>query len=233
MNRALKRRVALGLAAAVAVGAAGGAIAATQLGSPREESQAVVDDAAAQLGVEPSKLSAALRKALENRVDAAVAAGRLSKEEGDALKARIESGDVPLFGFGARHGSFGHRHGPFAAELDGAASYLGLTRGQLRAELRGGKSLAQVAGAHGKSVDGLVDALVDRVKERLDAGVAAGRLTKAERDQALKGLRARLTDLVNLRFPPRFVRPRFRFGFGRPDLHFARPHVWVWPPRDS
>ena len=61
MDGSLKRKVVAGAAAALAVGGAGAGNAATKLShSPREESQAVVNDAAKQLGVEPSKLSAAL-----------------------------------------------------------------------------------------------------------------------------------------------------------------------------
>src|SRR4051794_32491105 len=152
------------VAAAVGVAAlvAGGAVAATQLMSPGDRSQAIVNDAAKQLGVEPAKLSAALKKALENQVDAEVAAGRLTKEQGDALKQRIEAAASPIFGLGGpgfdHHGRFGH-DGPFGG-LETAASYLGVTEAELRTELMNGKTLAQVAKDKGKSVDGLVNALV-------------------------------------------------------------------------
>ena len=43
---------------------AAGAIAASDLFSPGEESKAIIDDAASQLGVEPSELSDALKQAL-------------------------------------------------------------------------------------------------------------------------------------------------------------------------
>ena len=89
MDRSLKRKVIAGAVAASAIAGAGGAIAATKLGSPQEDSQAIVNDAAQQLGVKPSALSDALKKALENRIDAEVAAGNLTKAEGDALKSRI------------------------------------------------------------------------------------------------------------------------------------------------
>jgi len=209
----------LGVAAAVAVAAAGGAIAATQLGSSKEESQAVVDDTAKQLGVEPSKLDAALKKALENQVDAAVEGGRLSKEQGDAIKTRIESGEIPLFGLRRHHGPLGGhgppfgRHGPFGAELEAAASYLGISEDALRSELRNGRSLAQVARDHDKSADGLIAAMADAAEKKLDAAVAAGRLTKAEKQELLEGLRARITDLVNGRFPRPFERGGRHFGF--------------------
>lgn len=198
-------KLALGGAALVAAVGAGGAIAATQF-NPRQESQAVVNDVAEQLGVEPSELTAALEEALANRVDAAVEAGRLTEEQGAELKERIEAGDVPLVGLGGpgfgRHGAV-HRIG----DLDAAASYLGMTEANLMSALEDGKSLAQLAEDRGKSVDGLVNALVGSAEAELEAAVDAGRLTDAQRDSMLSGLKERITRLVN------GERPR---GFGPP-----------------
>jgi polyhydroxyalkanoate synthesis regulator phasin len=211
-----KHKVVVGAAAAVAVAGGGGAIAATKLDSPSDENQAVVNDAAKKLGVAPSALSNALEQALENRVDAAVAAGRLTKEEGDALKARIESGDFPYFGLrDFDHGPFGH-HGD---DLAAAASYLGLTEQQLDDELGAGKTLAQIAKDHGKSVDGLVDALYAAEKKELDQAVADGRLTKEQEQSMLGDLKQRITNKVNGTFGPRFGF-RFRHGFEAPPPAF-------------
>src|SRR5438094_40883 len=151
MSSRIKPRMIVGAVAGLAVAGGGAAYAATQLGSPQQENQAVLNEAAKQLGVQPSALSAALKKALENRVDEAVAAGRLTKAQGDELKQRIESGDVPLFG-GPGFGF--HERGALFGGLDAAASYLGLTDTQLRTQVQRGKSLADVAKAQGKSVDG-------------------------------------------------------------------------------
>src|SRR6266536_4820542 len=144
----LNRRTKIAAATAVFLAAIGGGVAVAASGdsSPSEESKAVIDDAAAQLGISPSKLSDALKKALSDRVDAAVTAGRITKAEGDALKERIQADDFPLFG-GGLHRGFGHFLGGGAA----AADYLGLTEAQLHSELEGGKSLAQVARDRGKS----------------------------------------------------------------------------------
>src|SRR6478672_13455786 len=98
LNR--KAKIAVGAATLLAAASAGAAVAASQDSSPSSESKAVIDDAAKQLGISSSKLSDALKKALSDRVDAAVAAGRVTKAEGDTLKARISSGDYPLFGGG-------------------------------------------------------------------------------------------------------------------------------------
>src|SRR4029078_13191356 len=97
MEKRMKRKVAAGAGALLAVAGGGAAIAATEL-SPKQESQTVLNDAAKELGVSPSDLSAALKGALEQRVHAAVAAGRLTKDQGDELKQRVESGEFPLFG---------------------------------------------------------------------------------------------------------------------------------------
>src|SRR5437763_10539470 len=219
MSSRIKPRMIVGAVAGLAVAGGGAAFAATQLGSPQQESQAVVNDAAKQLGVQPSALSSALKKALENRVDAAVAAGRLTKAEGDELKQRIESGDLPLF-FGppmGHHDGFG-----FFGGLDAAASYLGLTETQLHTQLESGKSLAQVAKDRGKSADGLVQALVDDATKKLDAAVSAGRLTKAQEQSILSGLKQRITDMVNgVRPAHRPFDHDFDSGGGRPQLDAA------------
>ena len=49
--------------------------------------------------------------------------------------------------------------GPALGALEAAASYLSVSRAQLLEQLSAGKSLAQVAAAHGKSVAGLKDAI--------------------------------------------------------------------------
>jgi polyhydroxyalkanoate synthesis regulator phasin len=189
-----KTRLIAGTVAGLAVTGGGAAIAASHF-SGANDSQTVVNDAAKQLGVQPSALTAALKKGLEDRVDAAVAAGRLTKAEGDALKQRIESGELPLFG--APHGPGGFHGGGFFGGLGTAASYLGLTEVQLRSDLESGKTPAQVAQAQGKSVDGLVQALYDQAKQKLDTAVSAGRLTQTQEGSILSELKSQLTGFVN------------------------------------
>jgi hypothetical protein len=226
MDASARHKATAGAVAALALLGGGGAIAATQLGnSPGEESKAVVNDAAKQLGIEPSKLTSALKKALEDRVDAAVAAGRLTKAQGEELKQRIESDDFPLFG--PPFLGLGHVWpGPLFHGLDAAASYLGLTEAQLRAQLNSGKTLAEIAKAQDKSVDGLLAALKADAKKKLDAAVAAGRVRKADEDQILSDLGQRFENLVNAKLSLRFRyddRGFRSFGGPPPFRHFERP----------
>lgn len=197
------RKITFGAAALVAVVGGGGAIAATQL-TPKQESEALLNDAADELGVEPSELTDALEKALSNRVDAAVAAGRLTEAQGEAMKQRIASGDVPLVGLGGR--GFGHGGQHHHASLGAAASYLGMTEANVRTALGNGQTLAQLAQARDKSIDGLVAAMTKAETAKLDAAVKAGRLTDAQRDSIVAGLKDRITGMVNGEDGPRFGR---------------------------
>jgi urease accessory protein UreF len=229
MDANAKRRALVGAAAALLLVGAGGALAAEKLGSPKEEHQAVINDAAKRLGIEPAKLNDALNAALKDRVDAAVAAGKLSKAEAGALKARIDSGDAPfLFGGGPHPGGPGFFHYGIAAGLDAAAKYIGITQAQLRTELQSGKSLGAVTKAHGKTVDGLVDALVAEAQKKLDAAVKAGKFTESQANDMLAELKEHLNDFVTGTAPARPFGPGGPGGFrhhGGPDLEAAASYL--------
>jgi hypothetical protein len=75
-----------------------------------------------------------------------------------------------------------------------------VTPQQLRTELEAGKTLAQVATAHGKTVAGLEQAITSAVKTRLDKAVAAGYLNASTEQKILTRLGQRLDALVNRSF---------------------------------
>jgi len=95
----------------------------------------------------------------------------------------------------------------------------------LRERIRDGDTLAEVAKDKGKSVDALVTAIVAATTKRIDEAVAAGRITKAQRDEIVAGLKKRTTEIVNGDFPafkgrggPGFDGPGFRPRFGGGDF---------------
>ena len=143
----------------------------------------------------PAELKAALQGAYGDRLDAAVAAGKITKAQADEMKQRsTEDGGLPFFGGGHGRG-FGHGQPP---SLDAAATYLGLTQAELRTQLEAGKTLAEIAGATtGKTVAGLESALAAASKAKLDAAVKAGKLTQAQADAIQTQMTAHLDDLVN------------------------------------
>ena len=63
------------------------------------------NDAAKRLDVTPAQLQAALQGAYDARIDAAVAAGKITKEQAEAMKQRSAEGGLPLFGGGHHGGS--------------------------------------------------------------------------------------------------------------------------------
>ncbi len=192
-----KQKVTAIAAAAMAVAGGGAAIAATGSNDPAQESQAVLNTAAQNLGVTPAKLSGALKAALVDRVDAKLEAGTITEAQATALKARINSDSFAFFG-GGLGGPRGGELGRQGADLAAAATYLGVTEAQLRTDLQSGTSLAAVAKTtDGKSVDGLVAAMVAAEKTHLATGVTAGTLTEAQQTQILAGLDQRVADIVN------------------------------------
>jgi hypothetical protein len=214
----LNRKLVIGAAGLAVLGAAGGTYAATR-GSGETDRRAFLNDAAKRLDVSPNELRAALQGAFFDRLNAAVAAGRITRAEADAIKRRMkEGGGLPFLGGphpfrggphpfpgGPPHFFGGGPHaGPFLGGMDAAAKYLDLTRAQLRDRLESGKSLAQVARDRGKSVDGLEEAIEDAIRSRLDAAVAAKRLTKAQERRILSDLKSRVEDIVqrSARRPP-------------------------------
>jgi hypothetical protein len=201
-----KRKLAVGVTGLAVLAGTGGAYAAGQSGSPAKlpadraaEQKAFLDDVAKRLNVSRDQLDAAVKGAAAARIDAAVADGRLTKEQGEAAKRRLAAG-APLLGpgplgFGGHHGKLG-RGGP-AAGFDGAAEYLGLTEAQLRERLRDGQSLAEIARAENKSVDGLKAKIKSGITAKLDEAVKAGNLTQAQKTRMLQDIDERIDALVN------------------------------------
>ena len=212
MHRFKSKRLLTVVAALTLVG--GGAVAIAAANSSSASGNGFLASVARHLGISTQKLQDATKAAAIDQVDADLKAGRITKAQADELKARIKSGAFPGFGGPRFFGGFGHFHGPFGGDLSAAADYLGVTLVQLRAKTMNGQSLAQVAKAQNKSVDGLKQALLHSAKKRLDQAVSDGMLTRAQADQELSELKSRIDDIVNdtFRDPPGLHGFRFREG---------------------
>jgi len=87
------------------------------------------------------------------------------------------------------------------AALSAAAAYLGVPADTIRLDLAAGKALSQVASSQGKTVDGLVAAMVAAERRELARGVAAGVLSQAQADAFATRLRAQTAAFVEGRPP--------------------------------
>ena len=171
MNRTRVKQTIVALSAAALV-AIGGSAALAASGSSATGTS-FLDRVAQHLGITTQKLQDAAKAAAIDEVAARLEAGAITQTQADAMKQAIESGKgFGLGGFGmGRHGHLGGgmRGGPGGpgGHLADAASYLGLTESALFTQLRSGMTLAGVAKAQGKTVEGLKAA--DRKSTRLNS----------------------------------------------------------------
>jgi hypothetical protein len=202
----LRRRAAIGAVGLAALGGGGAAVAASQDSSPSPQAQtsAIAADAAGQLGVSTTALTAAIKQAMVDQIEAQVTAGTVTKAQATAMEARLAKADAPLFALGGgRGGPGGHGDHGFGGpggggmSLDAAATYIGVTATELRTQLAAGKTLATIATDNGKTVDGLKAALTTAATKDLDAAVTAGKLTAAQETKIVADLPARLDHEIN------------------------------------
>ena len=93
------------------------------------------------------------------------------------------------------------------ALLRAAAQYIGVSRGELVKEARNGQTLAQIATAHRKTVDGLETAMLAALKTRFDAAVSAKRLTPAQAQARLARAEKLVDRIVNAHLGKAALRP--------------------------
>ena len=136
-------------------------------------------------------LEAAMVQAVKTKLDAAVTAGRLTAAQEQTKLARVQKFVDRLV-----NAKLAARPAARARVLAVAAKYIGIKPRALASELKG-KSLGQVAAAHGKTVSGLKDALLKPFKARLEKAVAAGRISSADAQARLAKISARLDELIN------------------------------------
>jgi hypothetical protein len=157
---------------------------------------------AAEQGVDVQKVIDLLVTDAKARLAQAVTDGKLTQAQADERSANLVEHVTNLVNrtppADGERGPKGPGHGPgMKANLDAAATALGITPEELRTELQAGKSLATIAGEKGVEVSKVVDALVADAKAHLAQAVADGRLTQAQADERSADLEARITEMVN------------------------------------
>ncbi len=130
-----------------------------------------------------------------------VANGTITQAQADAVTqalvaARPDRGGPDGPGRPGRPGGHGGQ-GPIRQGMTATATALGMSEQDLVTELRGGKTLAQVAQDRGVDPQVVIDALVAELKAHLDEEVASGEQTQEQADQKLATATERITDMVN------------------------------------
>jgi polyhydroxyalkanoate synthesis regulator phasin len=179
--------------AAVIIGVAAVEAAPSPSASPtasKNYAQVFVDKLAGILHLTPTQTQDALKQAQLQTVDQMVKDGKITQQQADATKARINAGQGLGFGFGAgRHGGFKTdmtlMQNLKTAELNAAASTLHLSPADLQSALRSGKSLTDLETQQKVSDSAVKSAMKNAAKGVLDSAVKAGTITQAQADAIL------------------------------------------------
>lgn len=165
--------------------------------------QAFKERLAAVLGVDTGRLDAAFKQAGGDVINLAEENGDLTGEQADRMRQRVDKNEWPVWGkgpmgpghgFGRHFGRHGFGHGGMKGMgdvgLDAAATALGMTRDDLIAEIKDGKTLGEIADARGVDRDKVQDALIAAHKEKLDEAVKNEDLTQKQADRMLEGFKS-------------------------------------------
>lgn len=184
---------ALAAGAALLVAGGGSALAARGDGDRSAKCQERLAAFAEKRGLSASELEARVKARVVARIDAALAAGRITQAQAAKLKQRVAQAQpckAPALKAQLAKGGM----------LRAASQHLGLTPAQLRQQLPG-TSLAALAQKQGKSAAGLKTAMLAPAKAKLARAVENGRITQARADQALERLETLVERLVTFTFP--------------------------------
>ncbi len=149
--------------------------------------QAFLEKLAANLGVEQSKLVDAVKQTELQIVDEAVQQGKLTSDQAQKIKDRIEEGNFfPMGHFP------GPKNGPKAGfrgkHLDELAQALGISADELKAELQQGKKVADIAQEKGLTADQLRQKLLEARIQAIQQAVKDGKISQEKADEMIKKL---------------------------------------------
>lgn len=169
-------------------------------GVPQTVRQQFLGRLAQNLNVSPEQLTSALKTTELQTVDDLLANGKITQAQADKLKDAINSGKD--LGLGRLLGRWEEAREKIATALrreivKSAADAIGVGVGNLRNELKDGKSIADVAAEHNVSLDTVKSRITSDVKARLDKAVANGKITQAREDQMMQRLANNLDTILN------------------------------------
>ena len=162
-----------------------------------------------KLGIGEDELRSAMTEAEQDIIDERVAEGKLTVEQGERLRERIEEKGL----LGPRGGPLEGPRGRFCDHvfdcirdhvcdqdkrlpMEAAAAVLGMEPEELLSELKDGKTLAEVA-EESMSVDEFTVALLTQVQQELDALVADGKLIQEQANAIFERVEENIDRIVN------------------------------------
>jgi hypothetical protein len=237
-----KAIIAGGLFAAIVIGALAVAVAGAQTSSPAATpdsssttTPATTDDTlrtqfltelAGRLGVSVDTLQTDINDSQKALIDKGVTDGKITQEQANDLKARIDNGEHVQLGRLLGDHAKGIR-GIVNNIVDEAAKVLGINKSDVTDGLKAGTSLNDIANAHNMSTADFQAKLLAQVKTDLDAKVASGDITQAQADTAYQKFSDNIDKITN------GTRGDFGPGFGHGPGHGGPGHFRFGGPDDS
>jgi ribosomal protein S20 len=157
------------------------------------EGGATLAQVAQQQGVDVQTVIDAMVKDATAHLDQAVQEGRLTADQANERTANLNDRITRLVNEGKPKGE-GRGRGP---GLDAAAKALGVSTDELRQQLQGGKTIAQVAQDRNVDKQKVIDAMVKDAQDHIDQAVKDGRLTADQANERKADLKDRITSLVD------------------------------------
>ncbi len=215
MRRILIAALAIVLVSTAVIGGGIGLAVAQDEDTPV---QSFLGRVAEKLGIGEDELRSAMTEAEQDIIDERVAEGKLTAEQGESLKERIEEKGLlgPRGGLadGPRGGLADGPRGRFCDGVfdcirggvrgwdgqlttEAAATVLDMEPEALLSELQEGKTLAEVAEEQGMAVDEFTAAMLAEVQQELDALVADGKLTEEQANAIYERTEENIDDIVS------------------------------------
>lgn len=145
-------------------------------------------------------------------LDGLVEDGIITREQADKVNEKWAEARKAFEGFrskGPKGGQFGWKNGRNEDGVFGRAfgnmrdlyDAIGLPPMEIAQQLMDGKTLAEIAEAHGVDRQDLIDAVVDPMKEALDSAVADGKMTREKADERLAHTTETITAAIDGKMP--------------------------------
>lgn len=199
----MKKLMTAGVAAASIAGASLVVAAVNPLGLAGAQTTDTPSTTAPDETPNPGRRLEERRAKMEERLQQAVASGKLTQEQADAMRQRMQEKAGQL-----RERMKGVAKGAGMA-LDEVATFLGMPKQDLVAQLRSGQSLAAIAG---NRTPALIDHLTAKADARIDKAVADGKLAPERAAELKTKTKDRITQMVNATPGERMQGPKGPFG---------------------
>ncbi len=154
-----------------------------------------VAQVATEHGVDPTSVVNAVVAALSQRIDQAAAQGTIDADK--AAQAKQKLPDVANHLVNSTKLGRGQGYRLLKDGAKAAATEIGISEADLKQAVKGGKTIAQVAKDHDKSVDDVVNAIVKAANGDIDQAVKDGKLDSKRADTLKSKLPDRVKQFVN------------------------------------